>query len=79
MCAYNVMCVTILYICRLLYNLALSCASILAADPSGEYFLRSANITPDDSSTSVFRDMTLYYDGVIGGWRQIADLNAAIE
>ena len=63
-------------------NPALSCASILVADPaaeSGDYFLRSANAAPDDNSTSVFCDMTLDCDGVIGGWRQIADINAAIE
>ena len=63
-------------------NPAVSCASILAVDPaaqSGEYFLRSANAAPDDNSTSMFCDMTLDCDGVVGGWRQIADLNAAIE
>ena len=56
-------------------NPAVSCASILATDPaaqSGDYFLRSANAAPSDPSTSVFCDMTLDCDGVVGGWRQIA-------
>ena len=59
-------------------NPAVSCASILAADPaaqSGEYFLRSASAAPSDPSTSVFCDMTLDCDGVVGGWRQLADLS----
>ena len=63
-------------------NPAVSCASILAADPaaqSGEYFLRSANAAPDDNSTTVFCDMTLDCNGVVGGWRQIADIDAAVE
>ena len=60
-------------------NPAVSCAAILSANPSartGQYFLRSANAGPSDPSTSVFCDMTLDCDGVVGGWRQIADIDA---
>ena len=60
----------------------MSCAAILSANPaaqSGTYFLRSANSDPSDPSTSVFCDMTLDCDGVVGGWRQIADINPEIE
>ena len=59
-------------------NPAVSCAAILSAAPSarsGMYFLRSANADPSDSPTSVFCDMTLNCDGVVGGWRQIADIS----
>ncbi len=62
-------------------NPAVSCAAILLANPSaesGNYSLRSANAAPSDPSTSVFCDMTLDCDGVVGGWRQIADIDATI-
>ena len=70
-----------MYLCLIILgttadNPATSCAAILAANPaaqSGEYFLRSA--APGDSSVSVFCDMTLDCDGVVGGWRQLADIN----
>ena len=60
-------------------NPAVSCAAILSANPSaqsGQYFLRSANAGPSGPSTSVFCDMTLDCDGVVGGWRQIADIDS---
>ena len=40
---------------------------------------RSANADPSEPSTSAFCDMTLDCDGVVGGWRQIADINPEIE
>ena len=63
-------------------NPAVSCAAILSANSSaqsGTYFIRSANADPSEPSTSAFCDMTLDCDGVVGGWRQIADINPEIE